>query len=154
MTNLRHSVASVVVMGAILTGCGAATESEAAASQPQESRSALPSNTAAPSEEAVDQEPPADATVMEDGAVIVLSQLAFSETAVIVPAGATLTFTNEDNVGHTVTHGVQGFRVEDPAFNKPVQAGDSTNVTFTEPGRYDITCEPHPIMQMTVFVEG
>jgi plastocyanin len=156
MINLRLSLAPVVVMGAILTGCGTAAESEAAASQAHESHAAQPSATAAaaPSEEAVDEEPPADATVMEDGAVIVMSQIEFSETAVIVPVGATLTFTNEDNVGHTVTHGVQGFRVDDPAFNKPVQAGDSTDVIFTEPGRYDITCEPHPIMQMTVFVEG
>ena len=28
------------------------------------------------------------------------------------------------------------------------------SVTFDEPGTYDITCEIHPSMQMTVIVEG
>ena len=143
------AIAAMLVIGGCSSG-GAPTQSASAAA---EHASHLPS--AQPSASgATDDTPPADATRLEDGDTIVMAQFAFSETAAIVPAGATLTFTNEDNVGHTVTNGVQGFPVDDPAFNQPVQAGDSIEITFDEPGRYDITCEPHPIMQMTVFVEG
>ncbi|HET6649527.1 MAG TPA: plastocyanin/azurin family copper-binding protein [Candidatus Limnocylindria bacterium] len=143
------AVAAILVLGACSAG-GAPTGSASAA---EVHASHLPSpqpSASAPTEDS----PPADATRLEDGDTIVMAQFAFSETAVIVSAGATLTFMNEDNVGHTVTNGVQGFPVEDPAFNKPVQAGDSIEITFGQPGRYDVTCEPHPIMQMTVFVEG
>jgi plastocyanin len=131
-----------------LAGCASSAGTPIASTSGAASEA--PASASAPADEA----PPADATRLEDGATIAMAQFAFSEAAVIVPLGATLTFVNEDNVGHTVTNGVQGFAVEDPAFDEPVAAGDSVEITFDEPGRYDITCEPHPIMQMTVFVEG
>lgn len=140
-----------VSVSVALAGCASSAGTPIASTSDAPSHAAPPSS--APSS-ASDDTPPADATRLDDGATITMAQFAFSEEAVIVPLGATLTFVNEDNIGHTVTNGVQGFAVEDPAFDEPVAAGDSVEITFDEPGRYDVTCEPHPIMQMTVFVEG
>ena len=147
------SLLVIAMLAVTMVGCGATAESGQAASAHASHAAAtesLPESAASSPDDA----PPADATRLEDGATIVMSQFEFSETAVIVPTGATLTFSNEDNVHHTVTHGVQGFPVDDPAFDEPVMDGESVEITFEEPGRYDITCVPHPIMQMTVFVEG
>jgi plastocyanin len=144
----------VLTLAGALAGCGSAA---APSASPTTEDHALHSpSAAAPSASAgeSDDTPPADATRMEDGDTIVMSQFSFSETAVVVPVGTTLTFSNEDNVFHTVTNGVQGFAHEDAAFDDPVDAGESIEIAFDEPGRYDITCEPHPIMQMTVFVEA
>ena len=142
----------IAMLGLALVGCGATQSSPVAPAHATHAAAIeSPSETAGAS---LDDGPPADATRLDDGTTIVMSQFEFSETAVIVPAGATLTFSNEDNVHHTVTHGVQGFPVDEPAFDEPVMDGDSVEITFDEPGRYDITCIPHPIMQMTVFVEG
>jgi plastocyanin len=145
---------AVLVICASITGCGAASSSTSAPEPEASEEPAATASAAAPSASAASEEPPADATRLEDGATVVMSQFAFAEAAVIVPVGATLTFVNEDNVAHTVTHGVQGFPVDDPAFDEPVAAGDSVEITFDEAGRYDITCVPHPIMQMAVFAEG
>ena len=155
MTRPSSRLPFIVAVGVsvALAGCASSAGTPIASTSDAASHAAHPSASASASAPA-DATPPADATRLEDGATIAMAQFAFSEVAVVVPVGATLTFVNEDNVPHTVTHGVQGFAVEDPAFDEPVAAGDSVDITFDEPGRYDVTCEPHPIMQMTVFVEG
>ena len=144
----------IAVMAAALAGCGATAAPSASAADHASHAAPTQSVAPGPTEGAADEEPPADAARLEDGATIVMSQFAFDPTSVVVPVGATLTFVNEDNIGHTVTEGVQGFAVDGARFDQPVMAGDSIQITFDEAGRYDITCEPHPIMQMTVFAEG
>ena len=73
---------------------------------------------------------------------------------ITVPAGTTVTFNNEDSLPHTVTEGTDGEAAADAAFDNDVAAGASTEVTFDEPGTYDVTCRIHPSMNMTVTVEG
>jgi plastocyanin len=150
----RLPIIVAVGVSVALAGCASSGGTPLASTSDAATHAGHPSSAPASASAPADDTPPADATRLEDGATISMAQFAFSEAAVIVPLGATLTFVNEDNVGHTVTNGVQGFPVDHPAFNEPVAAGDSVEITFDEPGRYDITCEPHPIMQMTVFVEG
>lgn len=146
--------ALLITLTAVLAGCGAEAGPGASPASVGGASPAAASESAVPTDATTDEEPPADAARLEDGATIVMSQFAFSEAAVVVPAGATLTFVNEDNVAHTVTEGVQGFAVENARFDEPVIPDASIDITFDEPGRYDVTCEPHPIMQMAVFVEG
>ena len=156
MIRSRSRLPFIVAVGVsvALAGCVSSAGTPLASRSDAASDAGHASSPPASAVASADDTPPADATRLEDGATISMAQFAFSEEAVIVPLGATLTFVNEDNVGHTVTNGVQGFPVDDPAFNEPVAAGDSVEITFDEPGRYDVTCEPHPIMQMAVFVEG
>jgi alcohol dehydrogenase (cytochrome c) len=65
-----------------------------------------------------------------------------------VKAGTTVTFTNVGDVQHTAT-----------AFEKgkwdtgPLEKGQSTTVTFSEPGSYYYICTPHPWMYGQVIVE-
>lgn len=73
---------------------------------------------------------------------------------ITVPAGTTVTFVNEDSLPHTVTHGSDGQPEDGALFDNDVAAGASTEVTFDEPGTFNVTCTIHPSMNMTVTVEG
>jgi plastocyanin len=53
-----------------------------------------------------------------------------------------------------VSEGTDGDVVDDPIVDEEIAAGGEVRVTFDEAGTYDITCEIHPDMQMTITVEG
>ena len=69
----------------------------------------------------------------------------FDPAAITVPAGTTVTWTNNDQFTHTVT-----FDGEDAQQMAP---GESTTHDFTTPGTYHYVCSLHPQnMQGTVLV--
>ena len=74
----------------------------------------------------------------------------FSPSTLTISAGDTVTFT--DTTGHTVTEGQDGTPVDDPIVDE--SGGSDIEVTFDEPGTYNITCKIHPAMNMTITVEG
>ena len=79
-----------------------------------------------------------------------LSGAQFSPGTLTISAGDTVTFT--DTSGHTVTEGQDGTPVDDPIVDE--DGGSDIEVTFDEPGTYNITCKIHPSMNMTITVEG
>lgn len=87
----------------------------------------------------------------ETGETVSLSGGRFSPSALSIPAGTTVTFT--DTTGHTVTEGSDGEAVDDPIVDEEGGA-DPIEVTFDEAGTFNITCRIHPGMNMTVTVEG
>ena len=84
------------------------------------------------------------------GETVSLAGFAFSPSELTIPAGTTVTFT--DTANHTVTEGTDGEAVDDPIVDE--QGGSDIDVTFDEPGTYNITCKIHPDMNMTITVEG
>lgn len=71
----------------------------------------------------------------------------FEPAAIVVPVGATVTWTNHDNFTHTVT-------LEDQA-PLTMAPGESVSYTFTAPGLYRYICSLHPKdMKGTVLVTG
>lgn len=81
-----------------------------------------------------------------DGAVA-MSGFAFSPATVTVEVGDSVTWDNQDGVGHTAT-GADG------AFDTgTVGAGQSASVTFDTAGTFAYACSIHPTMQGTVVVE-
>lgn len=69
----------------------------------------------------------------------------YSPNVITVPLGATVVWTNKDDVPHTVT--------KDGMFDSGMLAqGDSWSYTFTEPGTYEYYCIPHPWMKGKVIV--
>jgi plastocyanin len=98
------------------------------------------------------EDPPAEDP--DDGAAagtVEAVDIAFAPTSVAVPVGATVTWTNQDVVGHTVTSGAPGD--PDGLFDEPLGAeGDTATVTFEEPGTYGYFCEVHPNMTGEVVV--
>lgn len=71
----------------------------------------------------------------------------YSVNVLTVKAGTTVTWTNTDNMMHTVTAVDGSF---DSGF---VDAGQTWSYTFDEPGEYEYFCSPHPWMRAKVIVE-
>jgi nitrite reductase (NO-forming) len=96
--------------------------------------------------------------------MVMIENFAYNPADITVPVGTTVTWVNQDSVGHTVTEG-------DPNSPKPanlrvfdssgealtgkvalIGPGQSWNYTFTTPGTYEYYCIVHPYMigQVTV----
>jgi plastocyanin len=101
-------------------------------------------------------DPPADAPGDEGddeaaAGTVEAVNIAFEPTRISVPVGATVTWTNQDVVRHTVTSGAPG--AADGSFDEPLDGeGGTATVTFDEPGSYAYYCDLHPNMTGEVDV--
>jgi plastocyanin len=64
-----------------------------------------------------------------------------------VPAGTTITFTNQDSAAHTATADDSSFDTEE------LGKGESAKATFDDPGTYTYYCRFHVFMNGSVVVE-
>jgi amicyanin len=71
----------------------------------------------------------------------------FDAETVTVPVGTTVTWTNKDEIPHTVASSDQAF----PA-SPGLDTGDTYSYTFTKPGTYSYYCTLHPFMKGKVVV--
>ncbi len=80
-----------------------------------------------------------------------LTGFKFEPATMTVTAGSSLTFTNDDTIGHTVVIGENGT----PAAGQtpqPVDPGKTVSMAFGTAGTIKLTCTIHPAMSMTVIV--
>ena len=79
---------------------------------------------------------------------VVIDNFSFSPQTFTLPAGATVTWTNRDNMPHTVTSA-------DNRFSKsPVlKPGQSFSNTFSAAGTYSYFCSIHPRMTGKIIVK-
>ena len=81
---------------------------------------------------------------------VTISNYAFSPATVKVKVGDTVTWTNQDDVGHTVTADNTS---SDAPLSDLLSKGQSYSFTFKKAGTYTYYCQPHPYMKGTVIVE-
>ncbi len=147
----------IPVLLAILALALAACSSSEASPSPAEVQAPLATATepAPTASETADSEAPAESeeATAEDERVR-LESSNFDPEELTIAAGTTVRFLNVDSFAHTVTEGTGGQAVDDPIVDKDLEPNKSVGVTFDEPGTYEITCELHPTMQMTITVEG
>lgn len=83
-----------------------------------------------------------------NGAVqIKIDNFSFAPQEVVVPAGATVTWTNADDIPHTVTSTADQFK------SKALDTDDRVSFTFNEPGTYEYFCSIHPRMTGKIIVK-
>jgi len=71
---------------------------------------------------------------------------AFEPAQLRIQAGTTVVWSNDDQMMHTV-------KAADASWESPeMKPGGTYRRAFTQPGRYEITCGPHPFMKLTVEV--
>ena len=95
--------------------------------------------------------PPAPAPASREESAVIRG-FQFSPSPLEVSTGTTVVWTNEDNIEHSVTHGI----VNEPgaAFDSGLfTQGQSFSFTFAEPGSYAYFCTRHTFMQGEVRVE-
>ena len=72
--------------------------------------------------------------------------LRFAPAVIEISAGTTVTWTNHDNLPHTVKL-LEGSKVD-----KPLPIGGQTTITFPTPGTIYYTCTIHPQMHAKIIV--
>ena len=77
-----------------------------------------------------------------------ISNFAFNSATLRVNAGDTVTWTNTDAVGHTVTSD-SGSELDSALLGK----GESYSHKFNTVGSYNYHCKPHPYMKGNIIVE-
>jgi plastocyanin len=90
--------------------------------------------------------PPLRVAKVEDPQVTI-DNFAFSPPTLTVFVGSTVTWTNQDDMVHTVTEANRLFS------SKSLETGDVYAHTFTAPGTYTYFCALHPRMTATIIVK-
>jgi plastocyanin len=76
-----------------------------------------------------------------------IDNFSFGPTALTVPVGTTVTWTNRDDIPHTVVSTDGVFK------SKALDTDDKFSVVFSKPGTYSYFCSIHPKMTGQVFVK-
>jgi plastocyanin len=83
-----------------------------------------------------------------EDAGVKIDNFTFVPQRVTVKAGTTVTWTNEDDIPHTVAATAKAFR------SKALDTEDKFSFTFTTPGTFEYFCSLHPHMTGTIVVEA
>lgn len=76
-----------------------------------------------------------------------IDNFSFAPATITVPAGTTLTWTNRDDIPHTVVDDKKEFK------SKVLDTNDEFSYTFTKSGTYSYFCSLHPKMTGKVVVQ-
>ena len=79
-------------------------------------------------------------------AEVKIDNFSFDPVAITVPVGTTVTWTNRDDIPHTVVSTDKVFK------SKVLDTDDKFSFTFTKPGEYPYFCSIHPKMTGKVVV--
>lgn len=80
-------------------------------------------------------------------ASVKIDNFSFGPDAVTVPVGTTVTWTNRDDIPHTVVSSDGVFK------SKALDTDDQFSYTFTKPGTYPYFCSIHPKMTGRIIVQ-
>jgi plastocyanin len=146
MARLLALLLACMALGLVVAGCGGDDDDDggggdaANTEQPAESGSAA--GGGGPAEEG------GGGGGGGGGAEVSMEGIAFEPAEVSVGVGDTVTWTNNDSVGHDVT--ADSFSSGDPG---AMAGGDTFEHTFEEAGTFEYVCTVHPGMEGTVTVE-
>lgn len=85
-------------------------------------------------------------------AEVTVATFAFAPDPLEVEAGTTITFTNEDDIDHTVTAGTREAPTPDVFDGPLIERGATFELTLDEPGTYDYFCQIHDGPGMTAQI--
>ena len=78
---------------------------------------------------------------------VTIDNYTFTPKELTIPAGTQVTWTNKDDVPHTVVSVDKKFK------SKALDTGEAFSFTFTDPGTYAYYCSIHPTMTAKVIVK-
>jgi plastocyanin len=142
MKTLLVTLCACLALGLVAAGCGDDNDDGDSAAAPETQEQ--------PAEPAATEEEPTGGGAAGE---VSMEDITFKPADVTVPKGGTVTWTNDDAVGHDVTKsGGPGpdFKSGDPG---GMASGDTFEETFDTPGRIEYVCTVHPGMEGTVTVK-
>ena len=82
------------------------------------------------------------------GSTVKIDNFSFGPAEITIPAGTTVTWTNNDDVPHVVSSD------DNKMFkSKALDTDDHFSYTFTKPGTYNYYCAIHPKMTAKIVVQ-
>ncbi len=81
-------------------------------------------------------------------ASVQIGNFTFKAQVLTVKTGTTVTWTNADDIPHTVTSNTGAFK------SKVLDSGDKFSFTFAKPGQFGYFCSLHPHMTGTIIVKA
>jgi amicyanin len=81
-------------------------------------------------------------------ASVTMDNFTFNPPSLTVKVGTAVTWTNQDDIPHTVASKTKAFK------SKTLDTDDVFSFTFTTPGVYEYFCSLHPHMTGTIVVEA
>ena len=82
-----------------------------------------------------------------ESAEVKIDNFSFGPASLTVGPGTTVTWTNNDDVPHTVVSDDKRFK------SKALDTDDKFSYTFTKPGTYNYFCSVHPKMTAKIVVQ-
>ena len=89
---------------------------------------------------------PTDAKTASE-VIVKIDNFSFSPASITVPVGATVRWTNADDIPHTVVSDDKTFK------SKALDTDEQFTYTFTKPGTYSYFCGLHPKMTGKIVVQ-
>ena len=137
---------------ALLIACGGTTTPAPATAMPTMPDMPTPTTTSASPTQAASSVTAAGAqtSVAADvagGMQVSIDNFSFLPKSLIVPAGTMVTWTNRDDIPHTVTSKEKKFT------SQALDTDEQFSFTFTDPGTYAYFCAIHPIMTAEIVVK-
>jgi len=86
-------------------------------------------------------------TTHEMAATVKIDNFSFSPTTLEIKSGTTVTWTNADDIPHTVVSNDKVFK------SKALDTDEKFSFTFDKPGTYPYFCSLHPKMTAKVVVQ-
>src|SRR4029079_4529749 len=83
-----------------------------------------------------------------DSGAVEISNFTFKSQALTVKPGTTVTWTNGDDIPHTIVSKNGVFK------SKVLDSGDKFSFTFAKPGQFGYFCSLHPHMTGTIIVKA
>jgi plastocyanin len=83
-----------------------------------------------------------------EAGVVKIDNFTFSPATLTAAPGTIVTWTNDDDIPHTVMAKDKGFR------SKPLDTGNQFSFTFAVPGEYAYFCSLHPHMVGKIIVKS
>ena len=81
-------------------------------------------------------------------AAVQIANFTFKAQVLTVKTGTTVTWTNADDIPHTVTSTSGAFK------SKVLDSGDKFSFTFAKPGQFGYFCSLHPHMTGSIIVKA
>ena len=92
--------------------------------------------------------PMSPSDIPASGATVKIDNFSFGPATITIPAGSTVTWTNDDDVPHVVSSD------DNKMFkSKALDTDDHFSFTFTKPGTYNYYCAIHPKMTAKIVVQ-
>ena len=82
---------------------------------------------------------------------VTIKGFAFSPTTLTIAKGTKVTISNQDSATHSFSSGAN--RTKDGTIDQQITGGNEATVTFDTPGTFEIFCQFHSSMKMTVIVQ-